>query len=79
MLDFGADGIFVFLKPSLAFALYFQGVEEHVFHALEGAAMQPLPKSASILGRFISMVMDWPCKCCSLSPLPPGLGFGQLE
>jgi hypothetical protein len=40
--DLGVDGFFVFLKPGLAFALYFQGVEEHVFHALESAAMHPL-------------------------------------
>lgn len=42
-LDLRVDGLFVFLKPGLAFALYLQGIEEHVFHALERAAMQSLP------------------------------------
>jgi hypothetical protein len=41
-LDFSVDGLFIFLQPGLAFALYFPGVEQHVFHALEPSAMQPL-------------------------------------
>jgi hypothetical protein len=28
-----------FLKPHLAFRLHFEGVEENVLHALEGAAV----------------------------------------
>src|SRR6266496_3389638 len=41
-LNLGADGFSVFLKPGLAFALYFQGIEEHIFHGLERTAMQTL-------------------------------------
>jgi hypothetical protein len=41
-VDLGADGFLVFLKPCLAFALDFQGVEEYVLKALESAAVQAL-------------------------------------
>jgi hypothetical protein len=41
-LDLGANGFFVFLKPDLALRLHFECIEEHVLHALEGAAMQAL-------------------------------------
>jgi len=33
---------FVFLHPDLPLVLHFQGVEEHVFHALKGTAVKPL-------------------------------------
>ena len=42
-INFRVNGFFVFLKPNLALALHFQGVEQHIFHAIEHAAMQPLP------------------------------------
>src|SRR5208282_500656 len=41
-LDLGVDSVFIFLQPDLAFALYFQRIEEHVFHTLERSATQPL-------------------------------------
>lgn len=45
---------FVFLKPGLAFALYFQGFEKHVLYGLEPAAMQSLNERLDF--RFISIV-----------------------
>jgi len=41
-LDPGIDCLFIFPQPGLAFALYFQRIEEHIFHALERSAVQPL-------------------------------------
>src|ERR1019366_7289015 len=78
-LDLGIDGLFVFLQPDLAFALYFQRIEEHVFHTLERAATQPLLNERL---DFRTFYFDghgatlWHLFC----PHPTaGLAFGQPE
>jgi hypothetical protein len=57
--------------------LYFQGIEEYVLHALKRPTLQALLISASISGRFISMVMILLLEVILSSPYK--LGFGQPE
>jgi hypothetical protein len=48
--DLEVDGFFVFLQPSPAFGLDFQGVEENIFHAVERAAVKALLNECFNLG-----------------------------